>query len=147
MCYDVIAIVSWSDQIGSDRIESRIGRYRSSPLLSSTYLPPYPWYSLLRRTPSRAAGVRKRELFTLYSDVSPTINDRSIDESIKRERMNEWVLVYVWKCVRLAAHYYSGAFAGATIIQGDRRVPRGKYVAAVWWCWWFCRCICVESAL
>lgn len=34
------------------------------------------------------------------------------------------VCVFVYACenVRLAAHYYSGALAGATIIQGDRRV-------------------------
>jgi len=56
--------------------------------------------------------------------------------------MSNSVCMCVRKCVRLAVHYHSDAFAGATIIQGDRRVPRGKFVAAIWWCW-SCRCTCL----
>lgn len=68
-------------ELGSDRIENQdIGARRCFHL--SVYPPPDTPLSNRRRYVLRAWG---RELFTLYSDVSPTINDRSIDESIKRE--------------------------------------------------------------
>lgn len=79
-------------RIGSDRESG----YRSSPLLSPIYLSiQLPGTPLSDRRRLRAADARKRELFTLYSDVSPTINDRSINESIKRESVREVECVYV----------------------------------------------------
>lgn len=135
MCYDVIAIFS-----GSDRIENQdIGARRCFHL---PIYPPGTPFSNRRRHVLQAWGRENFLHCTVTSRLRSTI-DRSTNRSRKRERMYVSVCVCVcaWKCVRLAAHYYSGAFAGATIIQGDRRVPRGKFVAAVWWCWWSCRCI------